>query len=103
MIFIYVTYPSDEEAKQVSRVLLEERLVACANILGGHRSLYWWEGEIEEASEVAVIYKTRRDLFEPVEAKIKELHPYDVPCVVSLPVEKGAQDFVNWMREQTSL
>lgn len=102
MIFIYVTYPSDEDARSVSRALLEERLVACANIFQPHQSMYWWEGEIQNEREVAVIYKTRRDLFEPVEAKVKELHPYDVPCIVSLPVEKGAQDFVNWMREQTS-
>lgn len=102
MIFIYVTYPSDKDAEKVSKALLEDKLVACANILPGHRSLYWWEDKIEDSQEVAVIYKTRRELFEPVESKIKALHPYDVPCVVSLPVEKGAQEFVSWVREQTT-
>lgn len=57
-------------------------------------------GVIQDETEVAVIYKTRRELFEPVEKAIKSKHSYDVPCIVSLPVEKAQQDFVSWMREQ---
>ena len=101
MILIYVTYPDEASAQAVSKALLEARLVACANIFPAHRSLYWWEGEIADEAEVAVIYKTRRDRFEAVEAAIKERHPYDVPCIVSVPVEKAQQDFMGWVREQT--
>lgn len=101
MILIYVTYPSEEAAREISKALLEVRLVACANIFPAHRALYWWEGEIADEAEVAVIYKTRRDRFEAVEAAIKERHPYDVPCIVSVPVEKAQQDFMGWVREQT--
>lgn len=101
MIMIYVTYPGVEVAESVSKTLLEARLVACANILAPHRSLYWWEGAVQDEEEVAVLYKTRREQYEAVEARIKALHPYDVPCIVSWPVHKGEQGFVSWVREQT--
>lgn len=102
MIFVYVTYPDKKLAKAISKALIEARLVACANIMDSHESMYWWDGVVQKTKEIAVIYKTRRELFEGVEAKVKALHPFDVPCIVSLPVEKGQQDFVNWVREQTT-
>ncbi len=101
MIFIYVTYPSEKDAQEISKVLLEARLVVCANIFPAHRSLYWWEGKVEDAQEVAVVYKTRRELFGRVEALIKEKHPYDVPCVVSLPVEQGSLAFLEWVKAES--
>lgn len=101
MIMIYVTYPDEESAQAVSKVLLEARLVACANIFPAHRALYWWDGVIADEAEVAVTYKTRGELFENVEVAIKERHPYDVPCIVSVPADKVQQDFMSWVREQT--
>ena len=101
MIIIYVTYSSREEAESISRALVEARLVACANILRGHSSMYWWEGKVESAQEVAVIYKTKASLFSQVEEQIKVLHSYEVPCIVSWPIGPGHGPFLQWIAEET--
>ena len=101
MIVVYMTASSKEEAEIISKVLVEERLVACANILPAHSSLYWWDGEVESAQEVAVIFKSRPELFDKIESKIKELHSYDVPCIVSWSIEKGHVPFLEWIQAET--
>jgi periplasmic divalent cation tolerance protein len=100
-LFIYVTCRDEQEAQGLARALLEQRIVACANILTPHQSLYWWEGKIQSAPEAAVIFKTREDLFEKLEAAIKERHSYDCPCIVALPVEKGHAPFLQWIEAET--
>lgn len=102
MIVVYMTASSKEEAEAISKALVEARLVACANILSGHDSLYWWDGQVQSAQEVAVIFKTRGELFEKVEAKIKDLHSYDVPCIVSWPIERGHGPFLDWIKTETN-
>ncbi len=99
VILVYSTFPQKEDAHAVSKTLVEQRLVACANILAPHSSLYWWEGEVQASDEVAVIYKTRADLYEKVESKIKRLHSYDSPCVISWEISKGAPEFLQWIEE----
>lgn len=101
VIIIYITTQSKEEAEAISKALVEERLVACANILPAHSSLYWWEDRVESAQEVAVIFKSRSELFDKIESKIKELHSYDVPCVVSWPIEQGHKPFLEWVEAET--
>ena len=101
MIMIYATYASAEEAQKISKTLVEERLVACANIMPGHQSLYWWEGKVEEGQEVAVIYKTRAERFDEVKERILALHSYDVPCIVSWPIEQGHEAFLDWIGTET--
>ena len=101
MIIVYVTYPNKEEAKRVSEMLVQERLVACANILSGHESLYWWQGKVQNETEVAVLYKSRNENFDALEARIKALHSYDVPCIISWPIEQGHGPFLKWIEEQT--
>lgn len=101
MIVIYTTYPNKEEGEIVSRALLEKRLVACANILAAHESLYWWDGEIQSEQEVAVIYKTQDKLFDSAKDKIVSLHSYDVPCVVSWRIDDGHDAFMKWIGEET--
>lgn len=100
-VMIYVTYPTDECAREISRALLEGRLVACANIFPAHESLYWWEGKVQSAAETAVIYKTTNDEFEALQDKIAELHPYDCPCIVALPIENGYAPFLQWIEAET--
>tara|TARA_B100001287_G_C22344723_1_gene372392 strand:- start:155 stop:466 length:312 start_codon:yes stop_codon:yes gene_type:complete len=97
-IIIYVTYPSNEEAKIVSKALIEQKLVACANIFSAHETMYWWEGEIEEGLEVAVIYKTTQENFEKVKEVVVEQHSYDVPCVVSMNIEHAHEGFAVWIK-----
>jgi periplasmic divalent cation tolerance protein len=99
---IYMTAPNDAEAHTIARVLVEERLAACVNILSGMRSVYRWEGEIQEDDEVVLIAKTRRDLVPALTDRIKDIHSYDCPCVVAIPIDGGNPEFLDWIDAQTS-
>ena len=85
----------------MAKALLEQNLIACANILPAHEALYKWEGKVETGAEHAVILKTRKALFDKVEAAIKALHPHDVPCIVSWPIEQGHTPFMQWIEDET--
>ncbi len=100
--FLYVTAASAEEAKAIGEALVQERLVACANILGPIASIYWWQGKVQQESESVLIAKTRSDLVERVIARVKALHSYTVPCVVSLAIEQGNPDFLRWIAAETA-
>lgn len=100
--FLYVTAASGEEAEQIGRALVEARLAACANILPGMSSIYWWEGKLERASEAVLILKTRADLVEKATEAVKARHSYRCPCVIVLPVEGGNADYLNWLRRETA-
>lgn len=101
-IIIYVTAPDAQEAKKIAKILLEDRLVACANILPPHQSLYRWEGAVQDETEVVMILKSRADLFDKIEEKIKMHHSYDVPCIVSWPVGQGHGPFLEWVRAEVN-
>ncbi|AAL81155.1 divalent-cation tolerance protein CutA [Pyrococcus furiosus DSM 3638] len=100
MIIIYTTFPTWESAEKVTKALLEERLVACAN-LREHKAFYWWQGKIEEDNEIGVILKTREDLWEEVKKRIKELHPYTVPAIIKINVEDVNEEYLKWLLEET--
>jgi periplasmic divalent cation tolerance protein len=98
---LYITAANSEEAMRLARGLVEARLAACANILGEIRSIYWWQGKIEEGGEVALIAKTRADLVEECIAKVKELHSYSCPCVITLPIMEGNPTYLEWLGTET--
>ena len=98
----YITAKDREEAERIGRALLEARLVACVNLLEGMRSLYWWEGRIDEASECVLIAKSVASLQESILAKVKSLHGYRVPCIVFWPLTGGNPDFLEWIAKETS-
>ena len=100
-IWVYVTVNDQQEAINISQTLVEERLVACANVLGETTAIYWWEGKVERSSEVALIMKTRADLLDAVTEKIKKYHSYDCPCIVALPISGGNRNFLDWLDEET--
>ncbi|MTJ08619.1 MULTISPECIES: divalent-cation tolerance protein CutA [unclassified Anabaena] len=100
-IFVYVTCKDRAEALNVGKVLVEARLAACANIIDGMESIYWWNGELQVEKEAILIMKSRRDLFEELTEKVKSKHSYQVPCVVALPIEQGNQDYLNWLMTET--
>ncbi len=100
LALLYVTCGDEEEARTIARSLVGEGLVACANILGSTTSVYRCEGEVQEDGEVAVLLKTRRDRTEPVTARVKELHSYDLPCVISLPIQGGNPEFLRWVTDE---
>lgn len=99
---VYITAGSVEEAAKIGRALVEERLAACVNILPGMRSIYHWQGAIETAEEAVLIAKTRAPLVTPLVARVKELHSYDMPCAVSLPILDGNPDYLRWLTEETA-
>ncbi len=100
-ILIYVTCKDFEEAKKISKALLSQRLVACANILPEISSMFWWEGKIDQANEVPIILKTLKELSTEVINKIKSLHSYECPCIIGLPIEVGYEGFLKWIKEET--
>ncbi|HEX7928561.1 MAG TPA: divalent-cation tolerance protein CutA [bacterium] len=99
--WVYMTASSVNEAKRISRALVEERLAACTNILPGMTSFYWWQGKIDEGHETVLIAKTREELVERLTARVKALHSYTIPCVVALPMVGGNPDFLKWIEDVT--
>lgn len=100
-VLVYMTFPDQDAARRVGRSLLENRLVACVNILPGVQSVYWWEDKIQDENEVVLLAKTRDDLFEDVRARVCAQHPYEVPCVVALEIGHGHTPFLHWIDQQT--
>lgn len=101
-VIAYITAESVEQAERIGRTLVGERLAACSNILPGMRSIYRWKGAVETAEETVLIAKTRESLAEALTARVKELHSYEVPCVVIWPVTAGLPDFLRWIDDETS-
>jgi len=99
-IVIYVTAPQDE-AVDLAKTLVEERLVACVNIVPGLRSIYWWQGKVEDEPEVLCIMKTRSNLFESLRDRVRELHSYEVEEIIALPIVAGNLPYLDWIRENT--
>ena len=95
---VYITAKDKAEAKKIGNALLAARVAACVNIIEHMESMYWWEGKIEESSEAVLIAKTDSSLVGEVIALVKKTHNYSVPCVLSLPVETGNPDYVNWLK-----
>jgi periplasmic divalent cation tolerance protein len=100
MILILTTCPADQ-AESIGRALVEERLAACASALPGVRSVYFWEGKLETAGETLLLLKTRDDLSEALAKRLREIHPYEVPEVLVLPVKDGNLDYARWVETET--
>ena len=100
-LFVYVTVSDHAEAEKIGRAIVEARLAACVNILGPITSLYWWKEKVEHSQEYVLVAKTVEDRSEELIGKIKELHSYDVPCIVTLPIENGNPDFLKWIQKET--
>lgn len=98
---IYITAPDREAALVLARALVGERLIACANVLDGATSVYWWDGKVCEESEAVLVGKTRGELVDTVIARVRELHAYACPCVVALPIEAGNPAYLDWIRTET--
>src|SRR5690606_27335873 len=97
---IYLTCADNAEAEHIARHLLAEGLIACANLFPPIRSLYHWQGELQHETESAMLLKTRRDVLPKLESRILQLHSYDTPCMVVLPIEAGYAAFLEWIDTQ---
>ena len=98
---VHVTAPSREQAAEIARKLVDERLAACVNIVGDMRSVYRWEGKIHEDEEVLCLIKTRPELLDALTERVRALHPYDVPEILAFEVSDGSADYLAWLREST--
>ena len=99
-IVVLSTCASADEAGKIARHLVEKRLAACVNILPGVRSIYHWQGAIEDAAEVQLIIKSRRELFEPLRLELEKMHSYEVPEVIALQIVDGAESYLGWMERE---
>ena len=97
-LIVIMTAPHKGEAVKIVRTLLEERLIACANILDSISSLFWWQGKIEEENEVLVFMKSQEKFFKKLSKRVTELHSYDVPEILALPIVEGSQSYLDWMK-----
>jgi len=100
-IVVYMTVPSHDEAEKIVEAVLKKRFAACANIMPAHTAMYWWEGAIQKAEEVAVIFKTREDLFEELRAEAVRLHSYDCPAIVAMPMTQAHKPFLKFIEIET--
>lgn len=96
-IVVFMTVSDEKEATKIIHSLLKDRLIACANIVGPVASLFWWKGKIDKANEFLVIMKSRKNLFKQLSERVKELHSYEVPEVIALPVIEGLPSYLNWL------
>ena len=98
---VYITAGSMDEAKKIGRALISNRLAACVNIIDNMQSMYWWEDEVQDDREVILIAKTKESIVPELIDKVKSMHSYDCPCVVSLPILDGNRAFLAWIAQQT--
>src|SRR5574340_754335 len=96
-IVVLSTASSSDEAARIGKTIVEEGLAACVNIIQGVRSIYVWKDKLCDEHEILTVYKTRAGLFERLEARIKELHSYEVPEVIALSVSKGSSEYLGWI------
>lgn len=96
---VFMTAPDTETAAKIAGALLDSRLAACVNIVGGVRSIYWWEGKINDDAEVLCIIKTTVASFDALADMVKSLHPYEVPEIIMTPIARGSERYLKWIGE----
>lgn len=102
IVSVYAVFGSADEAHRIARLLIEERIAACANILAPCRSVYRWQGKVEEADEVPAIFKTAAGRSDALLARIAELHSYDIPAAVVWPVEAAFPAYSEWVKAESA-
>ncbi|MGB6222582.1 divalent-cation tolerance protein CutA [Haloferula sp.] len=103
VMVVLCTFPDFEKARQIGAGLVERQVAACINLLPGATSIYRWEGKIEEESEVLGVIKTTAEAYPALEAAILELHPYETPEVLALPIGRGAEKYLRWVADSVSI
>ena len=101
VVVVFSTFPSADKAAEVARTLVTEGLAACANLVGPVRSIYKWKGELQDDTETLAVIKTTRETFPAMNARLVELHPYEVAEVIALPVEAGHAPYLDWIAAET--
>jgi len=100
LILMYVTCQDKNEAKNIGNILLENRLCGCCNIIDRIESIYWWNEEIENDEESILIVKTKDDKIDEIISKVREIHSYENPCILALPILKASEDYKNFIEKE---
>jgi periplasmic divalent cation tolerance protein len=100
-LLVFTNAPDRAVAQTIAHALVDQKLAACVTILAESTSVYRWQGKLETASEVPLLIKTRGEIFADVEAAIKSLHPYELPEIVAVPVERGSDAYLEWISAAT--
>jgi periplasmic divalent cation tolerance protein len=95
---VLTTCPDTEVAERLAQTLVQERLAACVNILPIAKSVYWWKGRVESAAEQLLLIKSMTDAYGSIQKRIRELHPYELPEVIAVPIADGLPDYLAWIR-----
>jgi len=100
-LIVITSAPDREVALKIARALIERKLAACVNILAECTSVYRWQGRLETSAEVPLLIKTRAAIYSEVEAAIKSLHPYELPEIIAVPIERGLAEYLEWVGAET--
>jgi periplasmic divalent cation tolerance protein len=101
-IVVLITAPNEDDAAKMANDLVASRLAACVNIIRNIRSIYRWQGKIEDEAEVLMLVKTKQEFFRDLEKRVKEIHPYTVPEIIALPVIEGSAEYLQWLGQETT-
>jgi periplasmic divalent cation tolerance protein len=101
-VVVFTTFPDQDTARRIVRTLVEERLIACGNLVPSVESIYRWKGEVEANNEVFAVLKTEQARYGAVEGRLKELHPYEVPECIMVRVGDGLPDYLRWVTESVA-
>jgi periplasmic divalent cation tolerance protein len=99
-IQVITTIDTKEDAEKITEILLNRRLAGCIQIIGPVTSTYWWKNKIEKASEWLCIVKSTKNLFEEIKQSIREIHPYETPEIISIPIVNGDNDYLKWLQDK---
>jgi periplasmic divalent cation tolerance protein len=99
-IQVFMSTGSKEDAAHISRTLVEKRLAACVQVIGPIASAYWWNDQVETAEEWLCLVKTHQRVYDELEQVVKEIHPYDTPEILALPITAGNQDYLSWLNNE---
>jgi periplasmic divalent cation tolerance protein len=100
-LLVITNAPNREVALTIARALVERRLAACVNIMAECTSVYRWRGETETSGEVPLFIKTRAAIYDEVEAAVRSLHPYELPEIIAVPLERGLAEYLDWVNAET--
>ncbi|MFZ5876412.1 MAG: divalent-cation tolerance protein CutA [Nitrospirota bacterium] len=101
-IVVLITFPSQEEAKAIAAVLVNEKLAACVNVIGGIQSFFIWEGVLQDSSEVMGVVKTTQDRLDSLVSRVRSLHSYSVPEIIAVPIVGGDKPYLQWVGDSVS-
>jgi periplasmic divalent cation tolerance protein len=99
-IQVFTTTEKKEDAEKIAKAIVEKRLAGCIQIVGPITSTYWWKGDVETAEEWLLFIKSRKNLYDELERAIKEIHPYETPEIIAMPIVVGSKDYLEWLENE---